>query len=297
MLPAWAAALILVPLGFLSGVVLGRSPVRRTASLALGLAGMTLPFLVEPDPPLYRAFLALGSMLPPLKVTQLWSDADRHGPLFRGWHFISPFDARRTRRIPPRLDARQLLAAVAYGVVGIGSLYVYPHLASLPDAARELSRLALGLVTVYCIVDMGAALVRGGHALAGVDVPPIQQQPVLSRSVAEFWGKRWNHAVSEYLGQIFFMPWARRRQPFIGLLLAFGVSAAVHAWLILVPLQDLWPTLAMGAFFVLQAPILALERRLNVARWQPLPARVWTVLALLGPSPLFVDPMLRLFSR
>jgi hypothetical protein len=54
--------------------------------------------------------------------------------------------------------------------------------------------------------------------------------------------------------------------------------------------------LAMVAFFLLQGGFVLLELRMGIARWRAIPAHAWTVLAVLGCSPLFVEPILRLFA-
>lgn len=86
-----------------------------------------------------------------------------------------------------------------------------------------------------------------------------------------------------------------RRRPVLGLFVAFCVSASMHAWLAAVAL-DSWAALTMGMFFVLQGVFVAAERRLSLHTWPVPVARARTILVVLGPSPLGIDPFLRVFG-
>jgi hypothetical protein len=49
----------------------------------------------------------------------------------------------------------------------------------------------------------------------------------------------------------------------------------------------------MLVFFVTQGMFILLELWAGVARWHPLLAHTWTVVAVLGCSPLFIEPLLQ----
>jgi hypothetical protein len=49
-----------------------------------------------------------------------------------------------------------------------------------------------------------------------------------------------------------------------------------------------------GAFFLVQPPLIAVERRMKVRRWRPAAGRAWTLAALAIASPLLVEPALQL---
>ena len=50
--------------------------------------------------------------------------------------------------------------------------------------------------------------------------------------------------------------------------------------------------LRMGAYFLVQGVLFAVERPLGVLRWRSAIRRTWTVVAVLGPSPLFTEPLI-----
>jgi hypothetical protein len=290
--PAQAAAwfgLLLASMA-LGALLAGPTSLRRLASAPALLACVLLP-LAAPLPPLSRALLACLGMLGLLKMLQLDFDPRwaAHHPV---WHGLSPFDVSKARRAATRFDARLfamlvvhalLLAAVVAGLVWL-------PVEGLP--LRAAWRLLLGAALVYTAMETATEGLRFLHRLFAVEVPPIQQAPILARSVGEFWSRRWNRPVSDWLGEYVFLPLARRRRPGLALTAAFAVSAGFHAWLYFVAL-GVPAAASVAAFFLLQVPIVMAEAKLRIARWPAPAARAWTLSWLLATSPLFVEPLLR----
>jgi hypothetical protein len=285
---AWLGLLVVaIGLGALSA---GPSSRRQLYSLPSLLACLLLP-LLAPLPPLSRALLACLGMLGLLKILQLDFEArwGAHHPL---WHGLSPFDVSKVRRADTRFDARLLGMLLLHALLLAA---VVAGLAWMPAAGwplRPAWRLLLGAALVYTAMETATEGLRFAHRLTGLDVPPIQRAPVLSRSVGEFWSRRWNRPVSDWLNEYVFLPLARRRRARLGLLAAFAASAAFHAWLYFVALGAA-AAASVAGFFLLQAPVVMLETKLRVARWPTLAARAWTLAWLLVSSPLFVEPLLR----
>ena len=86
---------------------------------------------------------------------------------------------------------------------------------------------------------------------------------------------------------------ARRGHTELGLALTFVVSGLFH-FAFMVPAVGLGWAAMMGAFFVLQLPLLWLERSVGVTRWRAPMARAWTLGLLLVFSPLFTEPVLQI---
>jgi hypothetical protein len=289
--PAQAAAWfgLLLASMTVGALLAGPSSPRRLASLPALLACLLLP-LLAPLPPLSRALLACLGMLGLLKLLQLdfeprWA---AHHPV---WHGLSPFDVSKARPVATRFDARLSGLLVVHALLlcaVVAALVLLP-----PDLPlRAAARLLLGAALVYTAMETATEGLRFLHRLFAVDVPPIQQAPILSRSEGEYWSRRWNRPVSDWLNEYVFLPLARRRRPRLALLSAFLVSAVFHAWLYFVAL-GLAAAASVAGFFVLQAPIVMLETKLRIARWPALAARAWTLCWLLATSPLFVEPLLR----
>jgi hypothetical protein len=153
-----------------------------------------------------------------------------------------------------------------------------------------------GTVAAYCSFEVAESSLRALYAFGGVIIPRTHFDPIVSRSVGEFWGRRWNMIVHEMLRTHCFRPLARRGHLRAGVLAAFAASAALHFWIIFVPL-GLRQAASMGGFFLLQGLFMLVERRLAVARWKRPWQHTWTVACVLGTSPLFTEPMLALLPN
>jgi hypothetical protein len=268
-----------------SAVVYGDSRPRRAASLALAAGAPWVPWLLPADALFFRGFFAVFSLLPIFKWIQATADRDRLPLSARCWQWTSVFDVRKTRRAAPRLAAEILGPAVGWALVGGAGITA---IVTAPPGADLVVRLTAGPVAVVGLVQSIVDAVRGVHAAFGVVVPPILDRPLTSVSVREFWGRRWNRTVSAWLRRYAFEPLARRGYGAAGVIAGFGISAAFHFYIVVVPLG--WaPALVMAAFFVAQIPLVALERALP--RSTPRSARrAFAIAALLGTSPLFTLP-------
>jgi len=167
----------------------------------------------------------------------------------------------------------------------------------LAIAARHLAQEplwsgAFGLAGLICLFHFGLF-----HWLsilwrwAGVDAQPIMNAPWVAKSLADFWGRRWNEAFHSAVNTHLFRPLARHTNAKIAMLVVFLVSGLIHDFVISVPAQGGYglPTL----YFLLQAAGLFLQRRLGV------PSRAWhqrvsTWFVVVTPLPLlFHGPFLR----
>jgi len=110
----------------------------------------------------------------------------------------------------------------------------------------------------------------------------------LARSIADFWGRRWN---------LWFSDWFRyailtrlRRWPALALILIFAVSGVMHEWVINVPLYYLTGRALFGSmmvYFLLQAAGILLERRFLRHHERLRVGFAWLV--ILAPAPLIMN--------
>lgn len=146
----------------------------------------------------------------------------------------------------------------ALGVVLGATLITMPALAALPE--RPLMGGWMGWVGLILLLHFGVF-----HLLAvfwqgcGVPVRPLMENPWAARSVADFWGRRWNHAFQEVAHRLLFRPTAKRAGPAAAMLLVFLASGLVHELVITVPAGAAHggPTL----YFMVQGIGLLVERR------------------------------------
>lgn len=133
-----------------------------------------------------------------------------------------------------------------------------------------------------------------GWRRAGFAAPALMHAPIAARSLAEFWGERWNTAFAELARRFILRPLGRRWGVPAAGAVVFLVSGVVHELAISLPARGGWggPTL----YFLLQMAGLAVEksrlgRALGLGRG--LRGWSWTLLCTAAPLPLlFHAPLL-----
>ncbi len=279
----------------LIAALLATGPVwRRGAAVLLVGAGYVVPFLAPAEDPTFRAFVALGSLWFTARTVELLREPRPLPAARRIWHAVGLVDTLRVRRMAPMLDVSalaRLLVCAPMVIAGWAGVYYGSHL--LSGAARLAVRWSAGVVFVYTAVETVVSAVIVLYGLLGIDPRPLHDDPIRSRTITEFWSRRWNRVVHRFLKQNIFAPVARRGRTELGLVLAFLMSAFIHFAFMLPAVGLAWAAM-MGSFFVLQLPFLWAERALGVNRWPAPLARAWTLGLLLVSSPLFVEPVLQI---
>jgi hypothetical protein len=282
----------------LSGAcVVGGSRVRRWAGVGVALSSMLLPWGMPPGYPLTRGVFALILTIGCMRVGDLrrgqWSLARRLR------HVVSVVDSRRLVPGPPRLLGRNLVSGLlwlALALLGYRGLEL--RLGEGP--VFWVVRWGTCGVLTYSAVSAGYALWEAAYVAFGLATQTLHRAPILSRSVQELWGERWALPVTAWLGETFFRPFARRRRPVLGALLAFTASAAFHAYAVWVALGfEEGATMAglMFAYFVVQAGVMGIERTVGVRSWVPWAGHVWTVSMMVVTAPLFLEPCARVLVQ
>jgi hypothetical protein len=286
----------LLPLGLIAvGAVLADGGRHRRA-LAVAVAALGLPLTwLSPPLPLFRAILAITIIWGCFRVYEL-----ARGPATplsrRLFHALAFVDSRRIEARPPALPGRQLLRALLFAplaAAGLGlALVIAPRVAG---HGGLVVRWAGGLVFAYGLTEVVYALIWTSYRVRGQLLPVLHRDPILSRSVGELWGARWNLTVGRWLREHCFRPLARRGHPRAGIALAFAVSAVLHTYFALLPLG---PAMAvcMLAFFALQGVLVLAESALRIAHWPAAAARTWFAAVMILASPLFIEPLLRIVA-
>jgi hypothetical protein len=284
-------------LAMAAGASFGAEPWRRGLSSVCVALLLVLPFAAPAEEHLARGLVGLGAMMALMRRVE--AARGPRPPLPWALLFLLPVDVPTLRAAPARLDREDLVRALVHAIVlALGVALVRLSLAAPASSAPlgSLLRWLGGAMFFYGFLDTAASLARAALAAFGIDVAPMQRDPILSRSVAEHWGARWNLVVSTWLRRFVLLPVTRRTRSVIaGSCASFAWSAALHAFFVLAALGPGW-ALSMGGYFVLQGLAFLLEQRLGLSRWPSWLARAWTVLVVLGASPLFVEPGLRLLS-
>ena len=92
----------------------------------------------------------------------------------------------------------------------------------------------------------------------GIAAEPIMSKPILSKSLSEFWGKRWNLGFRQLAHDLIFRPLYKHIGVGAAGLLVFAVSGVIHDLVISIPARGGYglPT----AYFLLQGLGVSLER-------------------------------------
>lgn len=267
---------------------------RRKFAMLSAIGAVGVPWLAPVEGPLLRGGLAVWTTWCLGRVVDLVGESHDRSFGARLWHIFGLVDTRQTTWSSPAVDTKALGKTIAYAVLATVGLMITVDLAPGTNGMGYwLLRWLGGALFFYSLADAVEGGVRTLYRAAGVVVPRQHVLPIASRSVQEFWGKRWNRAVGGWLRTHCFLPFARRRQIRSGLVAAFCASAVFHAYFTWVAVGG-GMALAMLVFFLIQGVCVLLELRTGVARWHPIFAHAWTVVAVLGCSPLFIEPFLRI---
>ena len=285
---------LVVALCSLGALVAARSRARRALGIALSLSSLGAPWLLPKEHLLVRATLALFAFCGAMRATDLrmgtWSIGERL------WHAVSVVDTRKLVRATSTLEVRALARVLAWEVLGVVAYFFVTRVGPLMTGGLHWAvRWGGALAFVYTLSEGAYCLLFATYRLMGFRPPLLHRHPAASRTVQEFWGRRWNLTVSAWLAETFFRPLARRGRPLLGVFLAFFVSAMLHAY-ICEAAMGFGMAAMMLAYFGLQGAIVGIELALGVARWRALPARAWTLAWMAGISPVFTEPLLRVMG-
>lgn len=231
--------------------------------------------------------LFVGALLVTMKVAT-WLIRRRSGNLpLRFW--LSPLPAPSSlARCAPRAELmnRLVRAALSAGALALGYWLFWNFLAPL-----ELPPWILGYLGIPFLLLFSSLLLAVITLLwlpAGELFPALHENPLLARSVADFWGRRWNLWFSDWFRYAILVP--LRQRPVLAVVLVFFVSGLVHEWVVNLSLylaaeRNLFGTMML--YFLLQAAGLLLERRFFLGKPAAKLVLVWLVVAL--PAPLVVN--------
>lgn len=181
------------------------------------------------------------------------------------------------------------------------------------DFGDKIHPIVLWMIYFFHIYFMLELILVAVAAIArlflGIELEPQFNEPLLSSSLQDFWGKRWNLMVTRILRPTVYEPVldlstrlvGRDGASLLAVLSTFVVSAAMHE-LIFYYLGRMRPSFEVSAFFLLHGACLCVEivaKRAIGGAWKP--PRVVSGAATFGFVVatgfwLFLPPMLRFKS-
>lgn len=286
---------------------------RRDGSIApvawcLAPIPLLCPLLIPADEVILRALSALPCTDLFLRVTDYLrvSRQSAEGFVPRDYRrFLFPFPAllvtfrNHQRRLPAPVPPGPEIARVLLGGAGFAAAFLVVLDLSDSSVLRSnhlldhLTKLGIFVVTIESL----SRALFGLERLAGFDTRPIVRNVLLSRTPAEFWSRRYNHRVSDWLDLNVFRPAGGRRHPVRGTLLVCFASGVLHELMFGIATSrfDGYQFL----FFFMQAPaILAsvpLERLARRSTAAAVAAHALTVLWMASSSLLFFHGVDRVF--
>jgi len=201
--------------------------------------------------------------------------------------FLDP----RSRPDRPRL--REWLWATAKTALGMVLLWV---IARRIPAEQSLLRGWTGLFGLIFLLHFGSFhLIALFWRANGIDAQLIMASPILSKTLSEFWGKRWNLGFRQLAHEFVFKPLQKHTGASIAGLLVFVVSGLIHDLVISVPARGGYglPT----AYFIVQGLGVVFERSAlsqRIGLQKKLPARIFALVITAAPvfwlfHPVFVQ--------
>ena len=189
-------------------------------------------------------------------------------PGMRPWAFAGPWGA------PSRGARGAVVAGLAVG--GVALLVLHGARALGPAGWREVPATLLALVAIGLALPFGAFRALAGFWRSrGAPVVPLFDAPFRSRSLEEFWSRRWNRAFSEMLQLVLRRPLARPLGPAAAAATCFLASGLLHEYALSLP---------AGAghglpllYFALQGGLVFAERAGLIAQATERERRAWTI--------------------
>lgn len=189
-----------------------------------------------------------------------------------------------SRRRVPAPQFREWLWAILKTFMGAALLW---QIARRVPEPHTLVRGWIGLFGLIFLLHFGSFhLIALVWQTLGIDAAAIMSKPILSKTLSEFWGKRWNLGFRQLAYDLIFQPLHRKTGVAVASLLVFLASGLVHDLVISLPARGGYglPT----AYFILQGLGVTLERS-SLGRFlglqHGLPA--WSFMFLVAAVPAF----------
>ncbi|HEY3120298.1 MAG TPA: MBOAT family protein [Vicinamibacteria bacterium] len=278
----------------LAGLAISRlrpGPAARLAAWTLVVVAVAAADrLTAREPPGVRMIAIIVMLLHAMKVVVTVEGDERLTPgrwlaftlLWPGMR-PGPFRSTAARPLP---GARALFWRGAVTVVVGFALVGLARVVFLATGSRLLATPIL-LTGLSLILHFGLFTIASGVWRAlGVNVGRLFRAPLRSRSLREFWGRRWNLAFSEMTSAAIFRPLAPRVGAPTALVISFLASGVFHELAISVPVRAGYGRPLL--YFALHGGLVLAERT-SVLSPRALPrwaGRAWTAAWLIAPLPL-----------
>lgn len=202
---------------------------------------------------------------------------------FLAWPGVDPAPFEK-KKVETKSSNRRLLVR-GLAMAGFGLALIIALTAALPSLPEGIAGW-LGLFSLLITLHLGLTdALTDLFRKAGWPVGRLFVDPLVSVSLKEFWGRRWNMAFTQ-MSKLLFFPILRRRFGVkVSVLGVFAISGLLHEAVISFPAGSGWGTPFLY-FFVHGVFVLVEPRVLAVLGPNRLLHRAWVYAAVLAPLPL-----------
>lgn len=299
------------PVIFLAGLILQRRPARGgQLAFAWGLAVANvigMERLMHAEPPGVRMTVLIIVMLWSMKLVVQTASRLDNGPdlpprrwfcFLCGWPGMQP--TIFAKPVHPNLKLANTLALRGFTRVLFGIAFLLLARRTAPSAdAVPFGTITATLATAFLLIGISLVthfglfnLLAAGWQAVGVNCQPLFRAPLASRSLSEFWSRRWNLAFSEMTAIAVFRPCRSLMGTAAALWTGFACSGMLHEMAITVPVKAGYG--GPFGYFLLHGLLVLLERCFDLPRRCGIWYRAWIVLCVVAPLPwLFTADFLR----
>lgn len=233
--------------------------------------------------------LALASVGIAMKLVALLTPAPAGSACRTFWFWVAPLPSPTSLARPmqsrdvPRLILR---TALSLGAVVVGYWIYWQVVGAVHISGVFLGYLAAPILLL--VTELFASATALLWLPSGRLLPPLHDRPLLARSLADFWGRRWNLWMRDWFRFAIFNRLQAR--PALALVVVFAVSGLMHEWALNLPLflvtgKRLFGT--MMTYFFVQAVGLLCERRFLKTAPRVRALMAWLLIVV--PAPLVIN--------
>ncbi|MDB5257421.1 MAG: rane protein [Chitinophagaceae bacterium] len=284
----WSSLLLLT--GYLVPFVNNQ---RKARIIAWGIAVVTTVLSVNftsNDPPLLRMLVITSLQLLSMKgIVMVETYSIKPKLLFvqwiafaQGWFGMrpTPFESLVSTPRPPIFYF--IFKGITRILFGILLLYL-AQVCSWLYLSQLLLLVGLSFILHFGILNISTGLWRA----LGVDVKELFIKPYASRSLKEFWGKRWNMAFSEMTALAIYKPLVGRWGKINAMIVSFLFSGILHELAISFPVKSGYGLPLL--YFTLHAALMYLEtksKQVQKITSHPIASHLWVMGWLILPLPI-----------
>jgi alginate O-acetyltransferase complex protein AlgI len=198
------------------------------------------------------------------------------------WFGMRPILFEKLKSPPLHKTAYFFIKGISRILIGVVFIFL-AHIISLEILAHLLRLVGLSFILHFGILNISTGVWRK----MGVDVKELFIAPYQSKSLKEFWGKRWNMAFSEMTALIVYKPLKTKWGVHAAMFISFLISGVLHEIAISFPVNAGYGSPLL--YFLIHGVLMYLENKIlwiKKITQQTILSRLWVYFWLIIPMPL-----------